>query len=71
MKTTEHMHCMQLVRMINKEFIKVLSHILVNIALFLIYAQYFGQQSVKKYLDQGVTIVEYKETPSAIPQPGT
>ena len=58
-------------RMIKKENAKVVTNILVNIVLFIIYAHYFGQQSVKKYLEKGVAIVRYTETPSVIPPPGT
>ena len=56
--------------MINKEYAKVVTNILVNIVLFIIYAYYFGQQSIKKYIEKGVTIVEHTETPSVIPPPG-
>ena len=62
---------MQLGRMVNKEYIKVVTNILVNIVLFIIYAHYFEQQSVQKHLEKGVTIVRYTETPSVIPPPGT
>ena len=56
--------------MIIKEFVKAVSHIVVIFALFMIYAQYFGQQSVQRYLEEGVTTVKYKETLGAIPPPG-
>ena len=57
--------------MINKEYAKVVLNILVNIVFFIIYALLFGQQSVEKYLEKGVTIVRYHEVPSVIPPPGT
>ena len=33
------------------------------------YSYYFGQHSVKKYLDKGVIIVIYEEEPDVIPPP--
>ena len=58
-------------RMTKKENAKIVTNILVNIVLFIIYAHYFGQQSVQKHLEKGVTIVRYTEAPSVIPPPGT
>ena len=55
-------------KMVDKVFIKIAANVAANIVLFIIYALLFGQQSIKKYLEKGVTIVKYKETP--IPPPG-
>ena len=58
-------------KMVDKVFIKITANVAANIILFIIYAHYFGQQSVKKYFEKGVTIVKYTDTPPAIPPPGT
>ena len=56
-------------KMVDKVFFKIATNVAANIVLFIIYALLFGQQSIKKYLEKGVTIVKYKET-TPIPQPG-
>ena len=50
--------------------IKLFINITANIALFLLYAYLFGEQSVDKYLDKGVSIITQEETPLAITPPG-
>ena len=53
-----------------KVHIKLFINITANIALFIIYAYLFGEQSVEKYLDNGVSIITQEETPLFITPPG-
>ena len=46
-----------------KVHIKIFINITANIALFITYAYLFGEQSVDKYLDNGVSIITQEETP--------
>ena len=41
-------------KMVDKVFIKITANVAVNILLFIIYAHFFGQQSIKKYMEKGV-----------------
>ena len=53
-----------------KVHIKIFINIAANIVLFIIYVYLFGEQSVDKYLDNGVSIVTQEETPLFITPPG-
>ena len=53
-----------------KVHLKLFINIAANIALFIIYAYLFGEQSVEKYLDNGVSIITQEETPLFITPPG-
>ena len=50
---------------------KLFINVAANFALFMIYAYLFGQQSIQKYVEKGVTIIEYKESPSVVIPPGS
>ena len=56
--------------MVDKVFFKIAANVAVNIVLLIIYAHYFGRQSIQKFLEKDVTIVKNKETPTNIPPPG-
>ena len=45
--------------------------ILVNIILLVIYAYFFGQHSIQKYLDQDLIITNKEEMSASIIPPGT
>ena len=45
-------------------------YVAVNIVLLIIYACTFGYQSIHKYLDKGIIVVEQEETNSILPPPG-
>ena len=57
--------------MADKVYFKLFTNIVANIALFITYAILFGKQSIDKYLDEGVTILNYEEKPPNIMPPGT
>ena len=57
-------------KMVDKVFFKIAANVAVNIVLLIIYAHYFGRQSIQKFLEKDVTIVKNKETPTNIPPPG-
>ena len=48
---------------------QVVAHIVLNIALVILYGIFFGQQSVRKYLDKGVIITKQKDTSSSVISP--
>ena len=51
-------------------FHNVLSYVIVNLVLLIIYLYFFGQHSINKYLTKAVIITEMEERPSSIPPPG-
>ena len=50
--------------------VKIVSNIIVSLALLIIYVYFFGQNSIKRYLEQVVIIVEKEEKDVSVPQPG-
>ena len=44
-------------------------NVVVSIALLIIYAYWFGQPSLQKYLDNGVIVIKWEERTSDIPPP--
>ena len=50
---------------------KIRSNVLVNIILIIIYVYFFGQHSVKRFLDKSVIVTEHKEKKESIDPPGT
>ena len=52
------------------ERVVALFQVLINITLIAIYVYFFGQTSLKKYLNKAVIISTKEETPSFIPPPG-
>ena len=55
-----------------KIVLKHFVNIAINIILFIIYAFLFGRQSIDKYIDNGVSIINKEEDPeSDIIPPGT
>ena len=48
----------------------VLIHVAVNIGLVIIFVYFFGQNSVRKYLDNAVIVSKQEETATSIPPPG-
>ena len=48
---------------------QVVAHIVLNIALIILYGVFFGQQSVRKYLDKAVIITKQKDTSSSVISP--
>ena len=57
--------------MVSKFFLKLSINIAINIILFVIYAFLFGIQSIDKYIDNGVSIINQEEKPAtAIIPPG-
>ena len=57
--------------MVDKAALKSVAYIIINVALLIIYACTFGKDSVKKYLDGGLTIVKHKEAKHSVTSPGT
>ena len=49
---------------------KLVSNVLVNIVLLLIYICFFGRQSIQKYFDKGTLIVNHEEKPAFVTPPG-
>ena len=47
------------------EHIELALNIAINIILFIIYAFLFGRQSIDKYIDNGVTILNQEEDPAS------
>ena len=56
--------------MVGKEFLKTALNIFINSVLLILYVSFFGLQSIQKYLDYGVTIVNQEEKPATIQPPG-
>ena len=56
--------------MVGKEILKTAMNIFINSVLLILYVFFFGLQSIQKYLDYGVTIVNQEEKPAAIQPPG-
>ena len=50
--------------------LKLFINVAANFALFMIYAYLFGQQSIQKYFERGITIIKYTESPSVVIPPG-
>ena len=50
--------------------LKLFINVAANFALFMIYAYLFGQQSIQKYFERGITIIKYTESPSVVMPPG-
>ena len=40
---------------------KLVANIAVNIILLIIYIYFFGQHSLKKYLEHGIVVINYEE----------
>ena len=51
--------------MVAKVFLKLSVNIAINIILFIIYAFLFGRQSIDKYIDNGVSIINQEEGPAS------
>ena len=49
---------------------KVAANILINFILLMIYIFCFGQHSIRRYLENGVIVVQYEEKPTVINPPG-
>ena len=54
-----------------KVILKIVSTVVVNIILLVLYVWLFGIQCIQKYLGDGVTIINHKERPLVINPPGT
>ena len=50
--------------------VKLFIYVAANLLLFIIYTLLFGQQSIQKYVEKGVTIIEYTENPPVVIPPG-
>ena len=50
--------------------ITLIANICVNIVLLITYAQFFGQHSVRKYLDRDIIVVTKEDRKSIITAPG-
>ena len=50
---------------------KVKSNVEINIILIIIYVYFFGQHSLKRFLDKSVIITEHEEKQESIDPPGT
>ena len=59
-------HCNQDIRLTPQIF----SNIVVNIVLLILYISFFGVQSIQKYFDNGVTIINHEEKSPHITPPG-
>lgn len=46
------------------------THVAINIVLISIYVWFFGETSLKKYLNKAVVISTKEESPLSIPPPG-
>ena len=46
------------------------AYVFANIVLLLVYVCWFGQQSIRRYLDDAVYIIQQEEKPSTINPPG-
>ena len=46
------------------------AYVFANIVLLLVYACWFGQQSIRRYLDDAVYIIQQEEKPATINPPG-
>ena len=57
-------------KMLHKISVKAVINNIVNIALVIMYFKYFGQKSIKRYLDKAVIITTQEETTSLITPPG-
>ena len=44
--------------------------VVANIVLFIMYAYFFGHQSIKRYIDKAVITTKHSEKPSSIIPPG-
>ena len=53
-----------------KVLLKIVSTVVVNIILLVLYVWLFGIQCIKKYLGDGVTIINHEERPMFINPPG-
>ena len=49
---------------------KIVFNIAINIFLLTVYAVFFGQDSIRKYMDRSIIIVTQEVTPSSINPPG-
>ena len=49
---------------------RVRSNVVINIILIIIYVYFFGQHSVKRFLDKSVIITEHEEKQQLIDPPG-
>ena len=49
---------------------KLKSNVVINIILIIIYVYFFGQHSVKRFLDKAVIITEHEEKQKLIDPPG-
>ena len=49
---------------------KVSANILINFILLMIYIFCFGQHSIRRYLENGIIVVQYEEKPTVISPPG-
>ena len=45
---------------------KIVIHVFVNVLLIAIYIQFFGYQSMKRYIDKGINTITTEEKDSAI-----
>ena len=50
---------------------KLKSNVVINIILIIIYVYFFGQHSLKRFLDKSVIITEHEEKQDTIDPPGT
>jgi len=48
----------------------IVSNVVVNVVLFVLYVCLFGVQCIQKYLGDGVTIINHEVRPTAINPPG-
>ena len=56
--------------MVGMGMTKITINIVVNVVLFILYVCLFGIESVQRYFENGVTIVNFEEKPIAITPPG-
>ena len=56
--------------MVGGKNLKTAINIFINSVLLILYVFFFGLQSIQKYLDYGVTIVNQEEKPATILPPG-
>ena len=56
--------------MFEKKVGKIVLHVVVNVALTVIYVHFFGLPSINQYLNKAVIITNLEDTPSVIPSPG-
>ena len=56
--------------MVSTIFVKSVANMVVSAILLVTYVYFFGQKSIRRYLEKSVIITEQEEKHAFIPQPG-